>query len=129
MKNIFLSLILFAALVVTACSKQPAAVDTAAQVSYEQTASVSFVADDVSAPVLLVQDAEEVPAESDKSFSDILRENWISILFGFLGFVELIVRITPTEKDNSIFNLLMTVINAIIPNFRSGGGKFTPKTE
>ena len=73
MKKIVVLLIMFAALVVTSCSNQPVADDTAAQVSYEQSASFTFVADDVSAPVLFVQDVEDPPAESDKSFSDILR--------------------------------------------------------
>jgi hypothetical protein len=53
---------------------------------------------------------------------DFLRLYWGKLLLGLLGFVELIVRLTPTEKDNSIFNLLYSIINALIPNLKSSGG-------
>ena len=43
---------------------------------------------------------------------------------GLLGFIDLVARLTPTEKDNSIVNFLLTLFNAIIPNFKKGGGSF-----
>jgi len=55
---------------------------------------------------------------------NFLIENWGVLLLGLLGFFDLVVRLTPTEKDNSIVNFLMTIFNAIIPNFRKGGGSF-----
>ncbi len=55
---------------------------------------------------------------------NFLTDNWGVLLLGLLGFFDLIVRLTPTEKDNSIVNFLLTVFNAIIPNFRKGGGSF-----
>ena len=60
------------------------------------------------------------PAEEGNFFSD----NWVALLLGLLGFFDLVARLTPTEKDNSIVNFLMTLFNAIIPNFRKGGGSF-----
>lgn len=50
--------------------------------------------------------------------------NWGTLVLGLLGFLDVVARLTPTEKDNSIVNLLVTVINAIIPNFKKGGGRF-----
>ena len=55
---------------------------------------------------------------------NFLIENWGALLLGLLGFFDLVARLTPTEKDNSIVNFLLTVFNAIIPNFRKGGGSF-----
>jgi hypothetical protein len=65
---------------------------------------------------------ESIPelAEGGNFFSD----NWVALLLGLLGFFDLVARLTPTEKDNSIVNFLMTLFNAIIPNFRKGGGSF-----
>jgi len=60
------------------------------------------------------------PAEG----GNFLTENWGILLLGLLGFFDLVARLTPTEKDNSIVNFLLTILNAIIPNFRKGGGSF-----
>ena len=47
---------------------------------------------------------------------DWIKEHWITLLFALIGFIEVIVRVTPSEKDNSIFNFIVRVINALIPN-------------
>jgi hypothetical protein len=60
------------------------------------------------------------PVEGGNFFSD----NWGALLMGLPGFVELVARLTPTEKDNSIVNFLLALCNAIIPNFKKGGGSF-----
>ena len=60
------------------------------------------------------------PVEAGNFFSD----NWGALVMGILGFVDLVARLTPSEKDNSIVNFLMTLFNAIIPNFKKGGGSF-----
>jgi hypothetical protein len=41
---------------------------------------------------------------------------WKEILLAILGIAEIIVRLTPTEKDNSILNKIMWVVNKIVPN-------------
>jgi hypothetical protein len=61
-------------------------------------------------------------ASPPMSIGEFLRLYWGKLLLSILGVVELIVRLTPTDKDNSIFNLLYSIINAIIPNLRAGGG-------
>ena len=71
-----------------------------------------------SSPTLEATVAE--PVEAGNFFSD----NWGALVMGILGFVDLVARLTPTEKDNSIVNFLMTLFNAIIPNFKKGGGSF-----
>jgi hypothetical protein len=55
-------------------------------------------------------------------FVDFFLNNWVALLLGLLGFFDLIARLIPTEKDNSIVNFLMTLFNAIIPNLKKGGG-------
>ena len=41
---------------------------------------------------------------------------WKEILLAILAIAEIIVRLTPTEKDNSILNKIMWVGNKLIPN-------------
>tara|TARA_R100001086_G_C11644200_1_gene205392 strand:- start:119 stop:262 length:144 start_codon:yes stop_codon:yes gene_type:complete len=41
---------------------------------------------------------------------------WKEILIAILGIAEIIVRLTPTEKDNSILNKIMWVVDKLIPN-------------
>tara|TARA_R100000388_G_scaffold90745_1_gene72306 strand:- start:540 stop:683 length:144 start_codon:yes stop_codon:yes gene_type:complete len=41
---------------------------------------------------------------------------WKEILLAVLAIAEIIVRLTPTEKDNSILNKIMWVVDRLIPN-------------
>ena len=41
---------------------------------------------------------------------------WKEILLALLAIAEIIVRLTPTEKDNSILNKIMWVVDKLIPN-------------
>ena len=59
---------------------------------------------------------------------EFISENWIVLLASLIGVVEVIVRLTPSDKDNSILNLIKRLIDAIVPNFRSGGGRHKEKT-
>lgn len=54
---------------------------------------------------------------------DIITENIYEIIGVALIAFELIVRLTPTEKDNSIYNLVKRIVDALIPNKKNGGGK------
>ena len=56
--------------------------------------------------------------------SNFFFNNWGALLMGLLGFADLVTRLTPSVKDNSILNFLSSVINAIIPNLKKGGGTF-----
>ena len=61
-----------------------------------------------------------VPAAKGNFFLN----NWGALLMGLLGLSDLIARLTPSVKDNSILNFISSVINAIIPNLKKGGGSF-----
>lgn len=46
------------------------------------------------------------------------------IVLGLLTFAETIVRITPTQNDNKILKLLVTIFNSLVPNKKKGGVVF-----
>lgn len=50
--------------------------------------------------------------------SDFFTENWLELTIAFMAFIKVVVNLTPTEKDNEIFGLLDTIINAVIPDRR-----------
>ena len=66
---------------------------------------------------------EQTDDEKGETGNFFLR-NWGILSVSFLAFCDVVARLTPTAKDNSIVNLLVTILNAIIPNFRKGGGRF-----
>lgn len=55
--------------------------------------------------------------------------NWELILSGGLFLAEIIVKITPTEKDNSILNKVTKTLDFIIPNRSKDGKRFYQKTD
>ena len=65
----------------------------------------------------MVGDAEPVAT------GNFFTNNWGALLMGLLGFADLVARLTPSVKDNSILNFLSTILNAIIPNLKKGGGR------
>ena len=50
-----------------------------------------------------------------------------SLVLAVFGLLEVLVRLTPSEKDNSIVNKVVTfgayILDFIIPNRRKGGGR------
>jgi hypothetical protein len=54
--------------------------------------------------------------------------DWKTLLLAFFAVMEAVVRLTPSEKDNSIVSKIVTIgtslLNFILPNRRKGGGKF-----
>ena len=63
---------------------------------------------------------DAVPVATGNFFTN----NWGALLMGLLGFADLVARLTPSVKDNSILNFISTILNAIIPNLKKGGGSF-----
>lgn len=54
-----------------------------------------------------------------------LIENYVdlvAILAGLIAVAEIVVNLTPSEKDNSVLLKIKNLISAIVPNFKSGGG-------
>jgi len=124
MKTFVLLMILMIGLLVTL----PYGNQVQASILPDQT---SFVVDyQTTAPVALTQEEGGVQAEPEQtnvgqeSASNFFSDNWGALLMGILGFIDLVARLTPSEKDNSIVNFLLTMFNAIIPNFKKGGGSF-----
>ena len=70
-------------------------------------------------------DLSDVPVE-DKGQSGgalaFLLANLVTIVWALIALIEVIVRLTPTEKDNSILSFLTDILSKIIPNRRAGGG-------
>ena len=71
-----------------------------------------------------VQIAFEQTNDGTEGSGNFFLDNWGKLLVGLLTFCDVVARLTPTTKDNSIVNLLVTIVNAIIPNFKKGGGVF-----
>lgn len=53
----------------------------------------------------------------------ITANQWAGIVAGIFAVAETIVRLTPTEKDNSILNAIKSFVDKIIPNLKSNGGE------
>lgn len=95
------------------------------------TDQTSFAVDNPNiAPAVLteeeggVQAALEQTSVGPEATGNFFSDNWGALLLGLLGFFDLVARLTPTEKDNSVVNFLMTLFNTIIPNLKKGGGSF-----
>ena len=90
------------------------------------------IAESTSNPATTSMQQEELAAQPEPEQTNVDKEsggnffadNWGVLILGLLGFFDLIARLTPTEKDNSIVNFLMTIFNATIPNLKKGGGSF-----
>lgn len=54
---------------------------------------------------------------------ELLQTNWVEAVTILLVVAEFIVRLTPTEKDNSIFNKIKNLLDLILPNYAKGGKK------
>jgi hypothetical protein len=91
-------------------------------------ASVIGPAEIAPAPMVQVEGGVQVAPEQTNvglyTAGNFFSENWGALILGLLGFFDLIARLTPTEKDNSIVNFLLSLFNTIIPNFKKGGGSF-----
>lgn len=48
----------------------------------------------------------------------------LSIFISLLGLIEIIVRLTPSKRDDAAFDWLRKFVDAIIPNLKKGGGTF-----
>lgn len=45
-----------------------------------------------------------------------LMNHWAEILLGLLAFAKIVVRVTPTIKDDAVFGYLDRLIEALVPN-------------
>lgn len=49
---------------------------------------------------------------------DFIKNNYILIVWGLVAFIEVIVRLTPSDRDNSIFNKIKRMLDILIPNVK-----------
>lgn len=84
---------------VTMVDSLPAAVDTLAAVADTATVAV------------------EAPIETAET-SWVTVGNLMEILVALMVLVKVIVNLTPTERDNKVFGLVDSILNAIVPDRR-----------
>lgn len=82
------------------------------------------------AQIPTVQEADTVvAADSNEPLPDqpsgiwaFLVANWVALLIALGGFLEVIVRLTPSQKDDTILAFIKNILDSFIPNRRIGGG-------
>lgn len=56
---------------------------------------------------------------------DILQNlDWQVVLWSLVAILEVVVRLTPSEKDNSILNKVVWVLGKLVPNKKKDGKTF-----
>lgn len=105
--------ILVIQVIVTKAATSVSTEQSTVQVQNRQTATAT-----VTQEIGLVQ--MDVEKETPKDF---VIKNWGALALGLMGFFDVVARLTPSLKDNTILNLLTTVLNVLVPNLKKGGGK------
>ena len=59
---------------------------------------------------------------------EFIVEHWLALLLGLIGFAEVITRLTPTQRDDTILEWIKQIIGVVFPNRKSGGGTFKSHT-
>ena len=95
----------------------PAKAQTIVSTFADPTTSTTTLAGDMKINYENISDATD---GSENFFS----ANWGSLIISFLAFCDVIVRLTPTVKDDSILSFVSKIFNYIIPNRKTGGGTF-----
>ncbi|HET6557603.1 MAG TPA: hypothetical protein VFG54_09840 [Prolixibacteraceae bacterium] len=119
MKNFISHTFLLVALLiglVTGIRAVPSATDAEGQtvrVENRQTATAT-----------VTQEMGVIQVEDDRqSLGGFLADNWGVLSLSLLSFLEVITRLTPSVKDNTVLSFLSNILNAIIPNLKKGGGR------
>lgn len=111
---------------------------SAEQPSLDSTLSTDTTAITHDVPVIAPTDSvgggtDDLPPADEPG---LLKRLWALIvgnkgaaLAAFLALAEIVVRLTPTEKDNNLLRLLQSWLDKIVPNYRKGGGQFAAFTE
>lgn len=98
--------------------------DTQAAPSASTDQSTLKVENRQTATATLTQETGMLSLEAEKqSVGGFLSANWGVLSLSLLSFLEVITRLTPSEKDNTVLTFLSNILNAIIPNFKKGGGR------
>lgn len=116
MKKIITTLMLFVAIGMMATGLKAGPSETAdksnLKVENRQTATAT-----------ITQEMGVIQVETEKqSIGEFLSVNWGILSLSLLSFLEVVTRLTPSEKDNTVLKFLSNILNAIIPNRKKGGG-------
>lgn len=114
-------------------SPEPSAITSDANSSRRLSESHERSCKDDPSPVVYSQvsddppltDAPDQPQPTDPSkvgWWQFFLANWGAVVSALLVFIEAIVRITPTEKDNSIVNFIKWIFDSLFPNKALAGG-------
>ena len=55
---------------------------------------------------------------------ELLQDNLTPLILAIMALLEVVVRLTPTKKDNTVLEVVQRIISIFIPNRKKGGGKF-----
>lgn len=69
-------------------------------------------------------DAPDAPQENG-GFWAWAKSNWVGLVLALFTIAEAVVRLTPSEKDDSLINLLKRWVDKFLPNRAVGGGAHT----
>jgi len=58
-----------------------------------------------------------------KEIWTFITEHWAALLVALLALIEVMVRLTPSTKDNAWFKWLKNLIDYLFSNFKTGGGR------
>lgn len=134
MKSKFLIPIMLFALLLTLALFQPSS-PSPVPPNLDGAPSVTVPADQVALvvkpPVAPLQvayaqittDSTDSGGGSGGGLGAFLKTHWLALVLGLFGLLEVIVRLTPSDRDNSIINFLKSLLDAILPNRRSTGGE------
>lgn len=76
------------------------------------------------ATATVTQEMGVLNLEAEKqSVGSFLSANWGVLSLSLLSFLEVVTRLTPSQKDNTVLTFLSNILNAIIPNLKKGGGR------
>lgn len=76
------------------------------------------------ATATVTQEMGVMQVEAEKqTVGGFLAVNWGVLSLSLLSFLEVVTRLTPTEKDNTVLTFLSNILNVLIPNFKKGGGR------
>lgn len=89
----------------------------AAAAQYENTASQGVTE---IATAAVTQESVDVdqPATTAATVWQLFAAHWAELLFAVLALVKIVVRITPTLKDDAVFAKLDALIEWIVPNLK-----------
>lgn len=53
---------------------------------------------------------------------EFIKNYWHPLTEGVIALTWVIVRLTPTNKDNNVFRIVVNILSVVFPNNRKGGG-------